>query len=149
MIKGLVLLYKAGPLSTAQLGLTRGARSDFTTLKFWGLIWKPDNDNRDLWAITRKGRRFLEGKRSIPKYVHVYNNKVQTSSEEEVFLKDVHPQEISFETVVANSQGMTQFTNHSLARETHGERGGVFSDSVGEPSYPSLLNKSKEVKVGS
>jgi len=53
--------------------------SDFSKLKYWGLIEKAPNDDPDkassgLWAITEKGRSFVNNKIKLHKYALVYND---------------------------------------------------------------------------
>ena len=58
MVSGLKKLTDGIPRKTIELNLSSGARSDFTTLRFWGLIYKDLEEDRDNWMITQKGRDF-------------------------------------------------------------------------------------------
>jgi len=68
MIQGLIILVDDVPRKTVELGLSPGARSDFTTLRFFGLIYRDLDKDRFKWMLTQQGRLFLQGKTSIPKY---------------------------------------------------------------------------------
>lgn len=50
-------------------------QSDFTKLKFWGLI-EPgtDAEKAGMWRLSDKGRKFVENKLSVQKYAKVYND---------------------------------------------------------------------------
>lgn len=72
--------------------LDRYERSNWTKLRFHGLVAKVREDNHQLrghWLITRRGVQFLKGEITIPKVVKVYRNNVVARSEEEVSVKDV------------------------------------------------------------
>ena len=104
MIPGLIVLLDGFPRKTVELGLSPGARSDFTTLRFWGLIYRDLNKDRNKWMITQKGKLFLQGKQKIPKYVFVYNNQTKNYSEENIWIEDVHHEQINIDTVLANAR---------------------------------------------
>jgi len=65
-----------------QIGTPKNGGGDFTKLRYWGLIEQrpgledPDKKNDGHWRITQIGRDFVEGKKTIIKYCHVYNNVV-------------------------------------------------------------------------
>jgi hypothetical protein len=64
-------------------------------LAYWGLILeKPNINNRKkrtsgYWQITQKGRAFIEGKITIPKYVLIYNAKKQGFSGDDISISDI------------------------------------------------------------
>lgn len=109
MIQGLVILLDGVARKTVDLGLSAGARSDFTTLRFFGLIYRDLNQDRYEWRITQKGKLFLQGKIKIPKYIYVFNNKVKKWSEEEVWINQIHPEKLNLDIVLENSIPLGEF----------------------------------------
>ena len=100
MIAGLRALAERGPMKTIRLPITTGARSDFTILKYFGLIYKWSGENKEEWAITLKGRGFLYEGEKIAKYVYVFNGMVEGRSEEEVSIEEVCEEKIDKEIVL-------------------------------------------------
>lgn len=69
--------------------------NNFSKLRFHGLITPvrdkaTDRKIKGRWLITRNGWSFLRGELSIPKYVLVRNNAVQTKSDVLLSVKDVY-----------------------------------------------------------
>ena len=64
------------------------APNDFPYLENWGLIAsKPTDPHEDqkssgFWRITEKGKKFVSGHRRVEKYVFIYDNIVDSFSEE-------------------------------------------------------------------
>lgn len=63
------------------LEIPHATRSDFSKLRFWGLI-KPltgkreDGSSRNgHWIVTNEGRDFIQGSAMVRKYAMVFNNK--------------------------------------------------------------------------
>lgn len=92
MIPGLILLSDGLVRRTSELGLSLGARSDFTTLRYFGLIYKPYGEDKDKWAITQAGRDFITNNLSIWKYVYVFNGHVEGRSDEQIYISDITPE---------------------------------------------------------
>jgi hypothetical protein len=66
---------------------------DYSVLKHFGLIEARINDNPELkdsgyWRITKKGFQFVVGTITIPKRVHIYNNRVYGFSEEHTNIQE-------------------------------------------------------------
>lgn len=60
-------------------------QGDASRLQHWGLVvrdtWPRDDGGRSgYWRVTGKGRDFLYGRTTIPKYVHVYDGRVLATS---------------------------------------------------------------------
>lgn len=61
---------------------------DWALLRFWGLIEEIPNEmpsasnSSGMWKITYKGKQFVRNQISIPKRVHLYNNKFFSFSKE-------------------------------------------------------------------
>ena len=66
---------------------------DFAKLVYWELIiekekGKEDKKTSGLWKLTQKGKNFILNKSSVPKYVFIYNSKLQGFSNEQTTIKD-------------------------------------------------------------
>ena len=60
-------------------------------LQWWGLIeptMTDDGIRSGWWHITEKGRKFVEGKVSVPKWAYVYDGNLLEVSGEEVFITE-------------------------------------------------------------
>lgn len=104
MIPGLIVLLDGIPRKTIELGLSEGARSDFTTLRFWGLIYRDLNKDRTKWMLTQRGKLFLQGKTKISKYVYIYNNQAKRYSEENVWVQDIYYEKIDIDSVLEHAR---------------------------------------------
>lgn len=113
MIPGLVVLTDGIKRKTVELGLSPGARSDFTTLRFWGLIYRDIKKDRTKWGITAHGRLFLEGKTTIAKYAYIFNNQTKRYSEEVVSIIQIYPEKIDYETIMKNATPLEDFDERS------------------------------------
>lgn len=109
MIQGLIILVDGVPRKTVELGLSPGARSDFTTLRFFGLIYRDLHKDRFKWMITQQGKLFLQGKTSIPKYAYIFNNYAKRYSEERIWITDVYHEKIDIDTVLENARKVESF----------------------------------------
>lgn len=67
LVEALIKLDQRGWSRSSDLDLPIGINADFSKMRFWGLIYKP-TDDRNVWSITGKGKRFLCGLIKIPKY---------------------------------------------------------------------------------
>lgn len=70
MAKALKILYRI-QVSKINDGTPPNAFSDFTKLRYWGLIRQ---DESGYWRITENGIAFVEGRISIAKYAIIVNN---------------------------------------------------------------------------
>jgi len=113
MIPGLVVLSDGIPRRTIELGLSPGARSDFTTLRFWGLIYRDLKKDRYKWMITQHGLLFLEGKSTIPKYTYIFNNQVKRYSNEVVSVKQIYPEKIDYDEIMKNAAPLEGFKDET------------------------------------
>ena len=86
MLRGLFALSDRTPKKTRDLGLDSGARSDFTTLRYWGLICK---EEKNKWMLTGKGHQFIHGEISVPKYLFIFNSQVEGQSEERITIHEI------------------------------------------------------------
>lgn len=109
MIPGLVVLSDGIKRKTVELGLSPGARSDFTTLRFWGLIYRDLKKDRYKWGITTHGLSFLEGKSTIAKYAYIFNNQTKRYSEEFVSIRQIYPEKIDYDTIIKNATPLEEF----------------------------------------
>lgn len=76
----------AGFSYTGEIGISK--------LKYWNLIEEEVNintkkKNSGNWKITKKGCDFIEGKISIPKYVLIYNTKIQGFDGDMIYISDI------------------------------------------------------------
>lgn len=102
MVKALSLVYKAtapgrdfchGPTVLRGSGVFGG---DLGKLAYFGLVEeeagrREDGGRKGWWRVTNKGRAFIQGHIEVPKYVHVYNGIVRSTSGEPVGVHDVAP----------------------------------------------------------
>jgi len=71
MARALRLLYRI-QVSGINDGTAPNSFSDFTKLRYWGLIRQDENSSH--WRITDNGIAFVEGKLTICKYAIITNN---------------------------------------------------------------------------
>jgi hypothetical protein len=71
---------------------------DTATLRYWGLI-REHGEKRGWWQVTEDGQNFLAGQYKVPKYAHVYRNKVYAHTGEPIGVRDVEPK-FNFDAVV-------------------------------------------------
>ena len=109
MIPGMIVMLDGIPRKTVELGLSPGARSDFTTLRFWGLIFRDLNKDRFKWMLTQHGRLFLQGRTTIQKYVYMFNNRVKRYGGPVTDIRDIYPEKIDIDTVLENARRIDQF----------------------------------------
>ncbi len=124
LIFGLIALWKNGPSKIADLDLTFGLTADLPKLRFWGLLYKLGEEKRSnvVWEITNKGKDFLTGLIEVPKYVFIYNNKLQRFSKETIKLIDVHHEKIDFESVLEDAEKYQDFTTRKRRLESYDVR---------------------------
>ncbi len=111
MIPGLVVLSDGIPRRTVELGLSPGARSDFTTLRFWGLIYRNLKKDRNKWMITKHGLLFLEGKTTISKYAFIFNNQTKRYSKQIVSLQQIYPEKIDYDEIMKHAAPLENVEN--------------------------------------
>jgi hypothetical protein len=119
MVAALILIYnwfKQHPNATslhipsflAQQGRPFGgqfAGGDVVKLRFWGLIERvvPDQTKRGWvgrYRITPLGRRFVEGKQEVPRYVFLYNQVLLRSSTETTNIRAVLDGKFSYTSLM-------------------------------------------------
>lgn len=74
---------------TKDMVLGGSSSGDFAKLKFWGLIEPMPHNPGDkgkktsgYWKITQKGWKFVQGTTEVPKYSFVFNDELQSISDE-------------------------------------------------------------------
>ena len=99
-VLALINLYKLDRLEPnlyhhiQEIGATIGnGIGDFAKARYWGLITAMPNDDEDkktsgYWAITRRGRQFVQGRLRLFKYCHVYNSEVVRFSGDTIYVQD-------------------------------------------------------------
>lgn len=74
-------------------GISDTGTNDFSKLRYWGLIVEQKNDTEKRtsgsWAITHKGRQFVNGELAIQKNVLLYNKKSYGLEGEPVTIMEV------------------------------------------------------------
>lgn len=82
---------------------------DFGTLVHWGLTEaqkgkKSDgNPKRGYYRITEKGRKFVQGRLSVPKHVYLYDNEmVYVHDEETVTIRDVMGKDFNYDELMSS-----------------------------------------------
>jgi hypothetical protein len=108
LVDALTQLNQVGFSKSSDLNIPIGINGDFSKMRFWGLIYKP-TDDRNIWGITVKGKRFLEGEIRIPKYVYIYNNSVEKYSEETISVEDVKEEKVDKESVLNEATPKEEF----------------------------------------
>lgn len=74
-------------------GNRRSGGGDFAKLVYWGLVVEQKNDDETkrtsgYWAITKKGRDFVNIKITVPKSVKIFDGKFFGYSEKHVTIRD-------------------------------------------------------------
>lgn len=84
------------------------ATSDFSKLKFWGLVVEHGKDEEDStrrtsgeWAITDKGRKFVRGEITVPKIIYMFNKKAHGTDGGEVGIRDCLGNKFNYEELMA------------------------------------------------
>lgn len=108
LVEALIKLDQRGWSRSSDLDLPIGINADFSKMRFWGLIYKP-TDDRNVWDITGKGKRFLGGLIKIPKYVYIYNNSVEKYSSEMILSEEIMPEIVDKESVLKEAIPKNQF----------------------------------------
>lgn len=100
MARGLIMMYRAAPVGEwvympdvlRPLGRSRGG--DEAKLAYWGLIEHDDGVREDgskrtgWWRVTEKGRLFVRGAVSVPKFARVFNGRCLRFDGEQVHIWD-------------------------------------------------------------
>ena len=98
MVACLTKLKNAGGIAhISTLGLTNAQYVTMHKLAWWGLIRKVQVDDEDgegrkrggTWSITKRGGRFLRGKKAVPKYLWTYRGKPVRTEKDLIFVSDV------------------------------------------------------------
>ncbi len=66
---------------------------DFAKARYWGLIEALPNDDdykrtSGYWAITLRGKRFVQGRIRIPEYCHIFNSEARRFSGGKISIVD-------------------------------------------------------------
>jgi hypothetical protein len=95
MAKSLITMYLAGAADDyIYIPDAVGARSrEEGKLRYWGLVEeaqtpRPDGGRAGWWKLTDRGVLFVNGKRSVMKYAHVYDGEVVGYSGSQVTIQD-------------------------------------------------------------
>lgn len=79
---------------------------DFTKAKYWDLLDQqinnddPEKKHSGLWFLTEKGRDYVLGRISIPKYVIVFDDKVLRFSDELSTIQDALGNKFNYEELM-------------------------------------------------
>jgi hypothetical protein len=103
MVDWLAALYRkrteTGARYIRYADIRSGQAGDFAKLKHWGLI-EADPTRQGYWTHTSLGVAFLQGKHSVPRYLHIVNDKVKEESEEQVTVHDAYRAHFSMAEVM-------------------------------------------------
>lgn len=84
---------------------------DFSKLMFWGLVMQHEKDPSDttrrqsaLWRATDVGILFVHNKIRIPKYVYIYNNRLQKNGGEEIGTMDALTDNFNYQELMTNEE---------------------------------------------
>ena len=104
----LIKLYKESVRNNNQsvhINVFSKQRSNFYTLKYWGMIEGSEKvegkRTAGMWKPTTKGIQFLLGNLSIPSHVETLNNKVVRFSGDNVFVRDVLGKKFNYDELFA------------------------------------------------
>lgn len=70
--------------------LTRDEWSNFTKLRFHGMVAKDRNAGQGFWLLTARGASFLRGDTRVPSKVQSFNNQTVAHGGELIGLRDVY-----------------------------------------------------------
>lgn len=87
--KGDYSIHTSRDMNGTPYELTKMEYSNFTKLRYHGLVAKDDSKGKGYWILTRRGAKFLKGEISIPEKVKTLNNEVLDRSLGRVNVKDV------------------------------------------------------------
>ncbi len=79
---------------------------EYGTLRHWGLVLQcPNNDdptkkNSGLWKPTLTGIQFVTGILEVPKYIYLYNNEVEGSSDEQTKIQEALGDKFDYEKLM-------------------------------------------------
>jgi hypothetical protein len=95
LANSLYKIYNFGkPIAISELSLTRNQWTNFQKLRYWDLVspLKDKNGKRigSLWEVTTTGVNFVEGKRSIFKYVWTFRGQCDRFEGELITFKEMH-----------------------------------------------------------
>lgn len=92
-------------ITQIEKGIKKSGGGDFAKLHVFGLI--VDRQNTDtkkrtsgMWAITDKGRAFVAGTTTVPKYARIFNRKYYDVSKELVTIKDMLGSEFNYQELM-------------------------------------------------
>lgn len=83
-----------------------GIVGDLPKMRFWGLIDSKEekkddgNPNSGVYSLTIAGKLFAENKTKINKYLYLYNNKVQSRSEEMTTISECFKDKFNYEELM-------------------------------------------------
>lgn len=69
------------------LNLTKNEYNNFQKLKYFKLVSRTEKSG--YWILTDKGKRFLDGSMSVPKWVQTFNNKLVGYSDNRLLISDI------------------------------------------------------------
>lgn len=80
----------------------------FAELRFWGLVQAMDKKTKEknssgYWAITEKGKRFVERSLKVPKYIKIYNNKFVGHEGDEISITDALGNKFNYADLIQGS----------------------------------------------
>jgi len=75
-----------------QSDIPSSIRGDISKLRHWGLLEKnyaksEDGNSNGLYRITSKGRAFVKGEITVPRYCYIFNDEVNGFSEEKATIQ--------------------------------------------------------------
>lgn len=82
----------------------------FAKLRFWGLIERKDDERGDegnprvgWWRVTVRGEMFVKGRTTVPKKIHVYNNKCVGMTGDPIDIRAALGRRFSYEELMGPS----------------------------------------------
>jgi len=80
----------------------------YSLARFWGLI-EPRGDSEEgkktsgYWRLTTKGDNFVLGFETVPKYAHIFNDKVYSHSGESISIRDALGTHFSYDELMGRA----------------------------------------------
>lgn len=93
MARSLIHMYRSAGTGWIHVKLIGAASREEGKLAYWGLVEEQKGSGlhggrAGYWRVTDKGRAFLQGQLTVPKYAKVYDGKVRGFEGDPVTIKD-------------------------------------------------------------
>lgn len=105
---------KNKPSNYNEISNTHRVTTDFTKLRYWGLIQKTPESS--LYKLTPDGIAFIRGYAELQRYRWIYNDERMPDPKDIdnplIFCHDIKPKKMDKETILADSMTLSEYINH-------------------------------------